>query len=93
MKALLKISYLGTAYCGYQVQPNGVSIQQRLNEAAKAVFGFDCAEICTMMNPPLPVVRQPEEEIGRIAAQYMIDRLGGFTGESRHTRLKCKVLG
>lgn len=58
-----------------------------------AVFGFDCAEICTMMNPPLPVVRQPEEEIGRIAAQFMIDRLSGFSGDSRHTRLKCKVLG
>ena len=42
MKVLLKISYLGTAYCGYQVQPNGVSIQQKLNEAARAVFGFDC---------------------------------------------------
>ena len=42
MKILLKISYLGTAYCGYQVQPNGVSIQQRLNEAALGVFGFPC---------------------------------------------------
>ena len=42
MKILLKIAYLGTAYCGYQVQPNGVTVQQRLNEAAKAVFGFDC---------------------------------------------------
>ncbi len=42
MKILLKISYLGTNYCGYQVQPNGISIQQKLNEAAKAVFGFDC---------------------------------------------------
>ena len=42
MKILLKISYVGTAYCGYQVQPNGISIQQRLNEAAKSVFGFDC---------------------------------------------------
>jgi tRNA pseudouridine38-40 synthase len=42
MKLLIKISYLGTAYCGYQVQPNGVSIQQKLNEAAYAVFGFDC---------------------------------------------------
>ncbi|MBQ7347895.1 MAG: tRNA pseudouridine(38-40) synthase TruA [Clostridia bacterium] len=42
MKALIKISYLGTDYCGYQVQPNGVSIQQKLNEAARAVFGFDC---------------------------------------------------
>ena len=42
MKILVKISYLGTGYCGYQVQPNGVSIQQKLNEAALAVFGFDC---------------------------------------------------
>ena len=58
-----------------------------------AVFGFDCADICTMMNPPLPVVRQPEEEIGRIAAQYMIDRLGGYGGKPRHTRLKCAILG
>ena len=42
MKILLKIAYIGTAYCGYQVQPNGVSIQQKLNEAAKALFGFPC---------------------------------------------------
>ncbi len=42
MKILLNICYVGTAYCGYQVQKNGVSIQQRLNEAAKALFGFDC---------------------------------------------------
>ena len=42
MKVLVKISYLGTAYCGYQVQPNGISIQQRLNEATRAAFGFDC---------------------------------------------------
>ncbi len=42
MKLLLRIAYLGTAYCGYQVQPNGVSIQQKLNEATRALFGFDC---------------------------------------------------
>lgn len=42
MKLLLKISYLGSAYCGYQVQPNAVSVQQKLNEATKALFGFDC---------------------------------------------------
>ena len=42
MKILVKISYDGTAYCGYQVQPNGVSIQQKLNGAALAVFGFAC---------------------------------------------------
>lgn len=42
MKILIKISYLGTHYCGYQVQPNGISIQQRLNEAAQALFGYPC---------------------------------------------------
>ena len=42
MKALLHISFLGTNYCGYQVQPNGISIQQKLNEAAKALFGYEC---------------------------------------------------
>lgn len=45
MKLVLKISFLGTAYCGYQVQPNGISIQQKLCEAAKALFGFEC-DIC-----------------------------------------------
>lgn len=42
MKILLHISYKGTDYCGYQVQPNGVSVQQKLNEAAKHLFGYDC---------------------------------------------------
>ena len=42
MKILLRIAFLGTAYCGYQVQPNGVSVQQKLNEAAKDLFGYDC---------------------------------------------------
>ena len=42
MKILLKIAYNGAAYCGYQVQPNGISIQQKLNEAAQALFGFPC---------------------------------------------------
>lgn len=42
MKVLLRIAFLGSAYCGYQVQPNGITVQQRLNEAARALFGYDC---------------------------------------------------
>ena len=42
MKILLKIAYDGTDYCGYQVQPNGVTVQQRLNEAAESLFGYPC---------------------------------------------------
>ena len=42
MKILLDISFLGTAYCGYQVQPNAPTIQGQLNRASKTIFGFDC---------------------------------------------------
>lgn len=42
MKILLHLSFLGTNYCGYQIQPNGVTIQQKLNEATRALFGVDC---------------------------------------------------
>lgn len=64
----------------------GISIPEELD-----IFGFDCVQICTMMNPPLPVVHQPEQEIGRIAATYLIDRLSGYTGEPRMAKLKCNV--
>lgn len=57
-----------------------------------AIFGFDCVDICTMMNPPLPVVCQPEESIGQTAANYLIERVGGYTGDARVTRLKCRIV-
>ena len=41
-KILLTVAYLGTAYCGYQVQPNGITVQEVLGNAARALFGFDC---------------------------------------------------
>jgi len=56
------------------------------------IFGFDCMEICTMMKPPLPVVYQPEQEIGQTAAAYLIERLNGFDGAPRTTRLKCRLV-
>ena len=42
MKILLDISFVGTAYCGYQVQPSAPTIQQHLNVAARQLFGIDC---------------------------------------------------
>lgn len=41
-KILLHISFLGNTYCGYQVQPNAPTVQQKLNEAARLLFGFEC---------------------------------------------------
>ena len=42
MKLLLKVSYLGTHFCGYQVQKNKRTVQSELCAAAKSLFGFDC---------------------------------------------------
>ena len=56
------------------------------------IFGFDCVNVCTMMKPPLPVVHQPEQEIGQMAAAYLIERLEGYHGKPRTTRLKCRLV-
>lgn len=37
-RVLLKISYLGTAYHGWQVQPNGVTVQQVLQSCIEGMF-------------------------------------------------------
>lgn len=42
MKILLTLSYLGTDFNGYQVQPNGRTVQGELNRAAEELFGFEC---------------------------------------------------
>ncbi len=42
MKLLLKIKYDGTAYAGYQVQRNALTIQEVLNSAANDLFGHRC---------------------------------------------------
>ena len=42
MKLFLKISFLGTNYCGYQVQNNVPTVQKAMNEAAERLFGFEC---------------------------------------------------
>lgn len=42
MKLFLKLCFLGTHYCGYQVQENAPTVQQVLGETAERVFGFPC---------------------------------------------------
>lgn len=42
MKILLRLSFVGTAYCGWQAQNNGNSIQEKLTAAASQLFGFQC---------------------------------------------------
>ena len=42
MKILLTLSYLGTDFNGYQIQPRGRTVQFELNRAAEELFGFEC---------------------------------------------------
>jgi len=42
MKHLLYLSYLGTNYCGFQVQPNGNTVQAELQKAATRLFCAAC---------------------------------------------------
>ena len=42
MKLLIKLSYLGKDFCGYQAQKDKRTVQTELNRAAGELFGFDC---------------------------------------------------
>lgn len=70
------------------VREQGLQIPEDLD-----IIGFDCREICTMLRPPLPVIHQPEQEIGKRAAEFLIDRLNGYTGDPRIATLKCSMDG
>ena len=42
MKILLTLSYVGTSYCGYQLQPDKPTVAAELNKATEKAFGFKC---------------------------------------------------
>lgn len=55
------------------------------------IVGFDCADVCAIMRPPLPVMQQQEQLIGQMTAEYILQRLSGYSGPSRVTRLPCMM--
>ncbi len=65
----------------------GIQIPNELD-----IFGFDCADFCSLMKFPIPLVRQPEHEIGQTAANFLIQRLNGYSGAPRLIRLNCEML-
>ena len=52
------------------IHERGVRIPEDL-----AVVGFDDMPWATSLRPPLTAVAQPAEELGRIAAQLLLERL------------------
>lgn len=69
------------------VREMGIKIPDELD-----VVGFDCVEVCTMMDPPLSVIQQPEQLIGQTAASYLLQRMEGLQDPPRITRLKCDII-
>lgn len=85
--AVFTTNYNITMGCITAARERGLRIPEDLD-----VFGYDCMEICTMLKPPPPVVQQPEEDIGRMAAVFLIERLEGYSGEYRTVRLPCSLI-
>lgn len=84
--AILTTNYNITIGLVTAAREQGVKLMSELD-----IFGFDCVDICTMMRPPLPVVHQPEQEIGLTAAEFLIQRLNGYNGPMRTELLPCMV--
>lgn len=55
------------------------------------LYGFDCSDICSIVVPPVPVIQQPETEIGRLSAQYLLERMEGYDGPPRISRLRANI--
>lgn len=85
--AVFTTNYNITMGCITAARERGLRIPEDVD-----VFGYDCMEICTMLKPPPPVVQQPEEDIGRMAAVFLIERLEGYSGEYRTVRLACSLV-
>lgn len=58
-----------------------------------SVFGYDQLELSRILNPPLSVVVQPMDGIGRRAAELLIKRMkGDMTGFPVISRLKTEIV-
>lgn len=57
-----------------------------------AVVGFDDMPWAVSLRPPLTVVAQPVEEIGRAAAQLLLEKLNGPAHAARHVILSTRLI-
>jgi LacI family transcriptional regulator len=60
---------------------------------ALSIIGFDGVELGRYVRPALTSIGQPIQEIGALAATYLLERIrGGQQGLSRRTRLRPKLI-
>jgi LacI family transcriptional regulator len=57
-----------------------------------ALVGFDDLDWTTLVDPPLTVVSQPVAELGQVAGERLLARIGGEDGPPRRTRLPTRLI-
>jgi LacI family transcriptional regulator len=88
MTALFATNYDVTVGAMMAINEAGVSVPDNLS-----VFGFDDMPFAQVIKPHLSVVAQPINEIGKHAAQMLLDRMGGKnTGHARVVVLRTSPI-
>jgi LacI family transcriptional regulator len=76
--ALFTLKNRTTIYAFETLQKLGISIPARI-----ALLGFDDFELASAVRPSISVIQQPVEQIGRVAAELLFEKLlGGRDGGS-----------
>ena len=57
-----------------------------------AMLSFDDFDLADLISPGLSVIVQPAEEIGRVAANLLFERLNGEDGDYRSVVLPAKLV-
>jgi LacI family transcriptional regulator len=70
----------------FEAQAQGVPVPGRLS-----VVGFDDLPIAASLVPPLTTIRVPAVEMGRRAADYLLERIDG-RNPPRHTGLEAELI-
>jgi LacI family transcriptional regulator len=78
VSAILASNTLATRYVLGAIARLGMHVPNDL-----AFAGFDDFDLAEFTSPPLTVVRQPAQEMGRVAASLLFDRI--TRGETPHT--------
>ncbi len=56
------------------------------------IVSFDDAPWTTLIDPPLTVVAQPANDVGRVAAELLLARIGDSTRQATTTTLQAKLI-
>lgn len=64
----------------------GLSLRQVKIPDEMALVGYDDVEFASVLSPALTSIRQPKYQLGRAAAELLLDEIGG-TGEHQHKQI------